>query len=120
MERRVHGVRLDFGTRHVEDEALGNIEDEQLSVGRVQSVTRMPVATRARSRSEDPMTTPMAFQTTMSLVGLGYTQWRNASEDSYLAIWSDTKPENLAADVRLRWKGGHECRADVSMRGSQP
>ena len=62
----------------------------------------------------------MAFQTTMSLVGLGWAQGRTASEDSYLAIWSATKPENLAADVRFRWNGGHECREDVSMRGSQP
>ena len=34
------------------------------------SVTRIPVATQAQSRSDDRMTTPMAFQTAMSLVGL--------------------------------------------------
>ena len=39
MERWGHGVRVDSGSRHVDNEARfhwGNIEDEQLSVGYVQ------------------------------------------------------------------------------------
>ena len=122
VERRCQGVRVDPRARHVDNEARlyrGHVQEEQVSVGSIQGSLVDDADTRGyasavqiRRPEDDTHGVPYDRGTGGVRVGTRADCQRGLVLSHLLG--------HEAGELGCGWNGGHECRADVSIRGSQP